>query len=103
MSGQGRQAKVLSDAQVRAALGHVDSVSRYPERDRVMNTAIGEGRTSGEGDRQPDVEHGDGRRGPPRRRHPSSQFGIEGQERWSHRPAQSHSPPSARRSQGEAQ
>jgi integrase len=36
MSGQGRQAKVLSDAQVRAALGHVGSVSRYPERDRVM-------------------------------------------------------------------
>ena len=36
MSGQGRQAKILSDAQVRAALGHVDSVSRYPERDRVM-------------------------------------------------------------------
>jgi integrase len=36
MSGQGRQAKVLSDAQVRAALGHVDSSSRYPERDRVM-------------------------------------------------------------------
>jgi integrase len=36
MSGQGRQAKVLSDAQVRAALGHVDSASRYPERDRVM-------------------------------------------------------------------
>jgi site-specific recombinase XerD len=26
----------LSDAQVRAALGHVDSSSRYPERDRVM-------------------------------------------------------------------
>jgi integrase len=36
MSGQGRQAKILSDAQVRAALGHVDSVSRYPERDRVI-------------------------------------------------------------------
>jgi integrase len=36
MSGQGKQAKILSDAQVRAALGHVDSVSRYPERDRVM-------------------------------------------------------------------
>ena len=36
MSGQGKQAKVLSDAQVRAALGHVDSSSRYPERDRVM-------------------------------------------------------------------
>jgi integrase/recombinase XerC len=36
MSGQGRQAKVLSDAQVRAALGHVDSSSRYRERDRVM-------------------------------------------------------------------
>ena len=36
MSGQGRQAKILSDAQVRAALGHVDSSSRYPERDRVM-------------------------------------------------------------------
>jgi hypothetical protein len=33
MSGQGRQAKILSDA---AALGHVDSSSRYPERDRVM-------------------------------------------------------------------
>jgi integrase len=36
MSGQGRQAKILSDAQVRAALGHVDSSSRYPERGRVM-------------------------------------------------------------------
>jgi len=36
MSGQGRQAKILSDAQVRAALGHVESSSRYPERDRVM-------------------------------------------------------------------
>jgi hypothetical protein len=36
MSGQGRQAKVLSDAQVRAALGHVDSSPRYAERDRVM-------------------------------------------------------------------
>src|SRR4029077_8135591 len=36
MSGQGRQAKILSDAQVRAAIGHVDSSSRYPERDRVM-------------------------------------------------------------------
>ena len=36
MSGQGKQAKILSDAQVRAALGHVDSSSRYPERDRVM-------------------------------------------------------------------
>ena len=36
MSGQGRQAKILSDAQVRAALGHVDSSSRYRERDRVM-------------------------------------------------------------------
>jgi integrase len=36
MSGQGRQAKILSDPQVRAALGHVDSSSRYPERDRVM-------------------------------------------------------------------
>lgn len=35
-SGQGRQAKILSDAQVRAALGHVDSSSRYPERDRVI-------------------------------------------------------------------
>jgi len=36
MSGQGRQAKILSDAQVRAALGHAESSSRYPERDRVM-------------------------------------------------------------------
>ena len=36
MVRQGKQAKILSDAQVRAALGHVDSVSRYPERDRVM-------------------------------------------------------------------
>jgi integrase len=36
MSGQGKQAKILSDTQVRAALGHVDSVSRYPGRDRVM-------------------------------------------------------------------
>jgi integrase/recombinase XerD len=36
MSGQGKQAKVLTDAQVRAALGHVESVSRYPDRDRVM-------------------------------------------------------------------
>ena len=36
MSGQGKQAKILSDAQVRAALGHVDASSRYPERDRVM-------------------------------------------------------------------
>lgn len=36
MSGQGKQAKILSDAQVRAALGHVDSSSRYPERDRVI-------------------------------------------------------------------
>ena len=36
MNGQGRQAKILSNAQVRAALGHVDSSSRYPELDRVM-------------------------------------------------------------------
>jgi integrase len=35
MSGLGKQAKILSEAQIRAALGHVEG-SRYPERDRVM-------------------------------------------------------------------
>ena len=35
MSGLGKQAKILSEAQIRAALGHVEQ-SRYPERDRVM-------------------------------------------------------------------
>src|SRR5215469_3059167 len=35
MSGLGKQAKILSEAQIRATLGHV-AQSRYPERDRVM-------------------------------------------------------------------
>lgn len=35
MSGQGRQAKMLSEAQIRAALGQVEH-SRYRDRDRVM-------------------------------------------------------------------
>jgi integrase/recombinase XerD len=35
MSGQGKQAKVLSEAQIRAALGYVQQ-TRYPLRDRVM-------------------------------------------------------------------
>jgi integrase len=35
MAGLGKQAKILSEAQIRAALGHVEQ-SRYPERDRVM-------------------------------------------------------------------
>ena len=35
--GQGKQAKILNDAQIRAALRHVeDRGGRYPERDRVM-------------------------------------------------------------------
>src|SRR4051794_38791346 len=33
---QGKQAKVLSEAQVRAVLHHVEHHGRYPERDRVM-------------------------------------------------------------------
>lgn len=35
MSGLGKQAKILTEAQMKAAIGHV-SGSRYPERDRVM-------------------------------------------------------------------
>jgi integrase len=35
MSGQGRQAKLLSEAQIRAALGQIEH-SRYRDRDRVM-------------------------------------------------------------------
>ena len=35
MSGQGKQAKMLSEAQIRAALGQVDH-SRHRDRDRVM-------------------------------------------------------------------
>jgi integrase/recombinase XerD len=35
MAGLGKQAKILSEAQIRAALGHVEQ-SRYSERDRVM-------------------------------------------------------------------
>lgn len=35
MTGQGKQAKVLSEAQIRAALSEVER-SRYPGRDRVM-------------------------------------------------------------------
>jgi integrase/recombinase XerD len=35
MAGKGKQAKILSDAQLRAVLGHV-ARSRNPERDRVM-------------------------------------------------------------------
>jgi len=34
-SGQGKQAKILTDAQVRAALAACDG-HRYPPRDRVM-------------------------------------------------------------------
>src|SRR5258708_37478783 len=33
---QGKQAKVLSEAQVRAVLHYVEQHGRYPERDRVM-------------------------------------------------------------------
>ncbi len=35
MSGQGKQAKILSEAQIRAALGQVEH-SRYRDRDRAM-------------------------------------------------------------------
>jgi len=35
MGGQGKQAKILSEAQIRAALGYVQQ-TRYPLRDRVM-------------------------------------------------------------------
>ena len=35
MSGQGKQAKILSEAQIRASLGYVQQ-TRYPLRDRVM-------------------------------------------------------------------
>src|SRR5271157_1355203 len=35
MAGQGKQAKILTDGQVRAALAACDT-HRYPERDRVM-------------------------------------------------------------------
>jgi integrase/recombinase XerC len=34
--GQGKQAKVLTEAQVRAVLNHLDHHSRYPDRDHVM-------------------------------------------------------------------
>lgn len=33
---QGKQAKVLTEAQARAVLNHVEHQGRYPERDRVM-------------------------------------------------------------------
>ena len=35
MTGQGKQAKILSEAQIRAALSEIER-DRYPERDRVM-------------------------------------------------------------------
>ena len=34
--GQGKQAKVLTEAQIRAVLAAVDGGRRYPKRDRVM-------------------------------------------------------------------
>ena len=49
MSGQGRQAKVLSDAQARAALGHVDSSSRYADRGRCLDPDYGMGRNDAGG------------------------------------------------------
>lgn len=36
MEGQGKQAKVLTPAQIKTALRHIEDQARYPERDRVM-------------------------------------------------------------------
>ena len=50
MSGLGKQAKILTEAQMKAAIGHV-SGSRYPERDRVMILLSVKAGPQGEGDR----------------------------------------------------
>jgi hypothetical protein len=60
MAGLGKQAKVLSEGQIKAALAAVAG-RRYPQRDRVMVLLSVRAGFAGERDCHGHLGHGDGR------------------------------------------
>ena len=101
MAGLGKQAKILSEAQIRAALGHVEQ-SRYPERDRVMVLLSVKAGMRAKGDCVALLGHADGCRGRDCRCHRPAECGEQGQAGRSDHPHASGSEGSSGGSKGHA-